>query len=227
MESKFARGDRVRVKVGFSCPARDLSEGDEFTVFSLDSSGFFLWLEGVDGMIKAERFERVPPMIYKMAPDGFTAEKPAPPPARLADDMKPTNPKDGVGSTKLPLHLVPDTLLIYAAMAFAEGDEKYGMYNFRVAGVRASIYLDALGRHMMRFKNGEWADKISKVPHLASAAACISILIDGFAMGNITDDRPYPMDVDEEIARGELVIAHVRELHADKNPHRWTIKDAE
>lgn len=140
--------------------------------------------------------------------------------------MKPTNPKDGVGSTKLPLHLVPDTLLIFAAMAFTEGDAKYGMYNFRVAGVRASIYIDALGRHMMKFKNGEWADKVTLVPHLASAAACIAILIDGFVLDNITDDRPYPLDLDVEIANAEDVIAHVRKLHEDKNPHRWTIKDA-
>jgi hypothetical protein len=144
----------------------------------------------------------------------------------MNDDLKPTNPKDGIGSTKLPLHLVPDTLAINAAMACAEGDAKYGMYNFRTAGVRASIYIDALGRHMMKFKNGEWADKVTQVPHLASAAACIAILVDGFAMGNITDDRPYPLDLEAEIAKAEEVIAHVRELHKDKNPHRWTIKDA-
>jgi len=140
---------------------------------------------------------------------------------------KPTNPKDGVGSTKLPLHLVPDTLMIYASMAFTEGDAKYGMYNFRTSGVRVSIYLDALGRHMMKFKNGEWEDRVTKVPHLASAAACVAILIDGFAMGNITDDRPYPLDLNDEIAESERIIAHVRELHKDKNPHRWTIEDAQ
>ena len=47
---------------------------------------------------------------------------------------KPTNPKDAIGAAKLPLHLVPDTLRIYAAMAFAEGASKYGAYNWRAAG---------------------------------------------------------------------------------------------
>ena len=35
--------------------------------------------------------------------------------------IAPKNPKDEIGAGKLPLHLVPDTLAVYAAMAFTEG----------------------------------------------------------------------------------------------------------
>ena len=146
--------------------------------------------------------------------------------SRHQDDMKPSNPKDVIGSTKLPLHLVPDSLAVYAAMGFAEGDAKYGMYNFRGVGVRASIYLDAAERHLKKWKNGEWADKKTKVPHLASLAACVSILIDAHCQGNMTDDRPFPQDMDDQITKAEEIVAHVREMHKDKNPHRWTIADA-
>src|SRR5438477_440832 len=54
---------------------------------------------------------------------------------RRVTDVKETNPKDAAAVGRLPLHLVPDTLLIYAAMAMAEGDSKYIAFNFRVAGV--------------------------------------------------------------------------------------------
>jgi len=57
---------------------------------------------------------------------------------------KPTNPKDALAVSKLPLHLVPDTVKLYAALAFAEGAAKYGGYNWRVAGVHASVYRSAL-----------------------------------------------------------------------------------
>jgi hypothetical protein len=110
--------------------------------------------------------------------------------------------------------LVPDTLLIFAAMGFAEGDSKYIGYNFRVAGVRASVYIAALRRHLMRYANGEWADKKTGVPHLASVAACAGILIDGHVLGNIVDDRPPGVDLSDSMEEAERIIAHVYKMNA-------------
>lgn len=136
----------------------------------------------------------------------------------LDKDTKSTNPKDAAASYRLPIHMVPDTLILYAAMAFAEGDSKYVAYNFRIAGVRASVYISALRRHLMRYVNGEWADKKTKVPHLASVAACVAILIDGHVTKTIVDDRPPAVDLGDEIERAEEVIAHVYDLNKDKRP---------
>jgi hypothetical protein len=66
---------------------------------------------------------------------------------------KPTNPKDAIGTEKLPMHLIPGSAKATMALAFLEGALKYGKYNWRVAGVRASIYLDAMERHLEKFKN--------------------------------------------------------------------------
>jgi hypothetical protein len=68
-----------------------------------------------------------------------------------------TNPKDAIGSSKVPLHLVPETMRAYAAVAFLEGALKYGTANWRVAGVRTSIYYSALQRHLSKWWNGEEA----------------------------------------------------------------------
>ena len=89
-----------------------------------------------------------------------------------------SNPKDRIGATKLPLTLVPDTLSVFAAMAFAEGASKYGAYNWRIGGARASIYIDAMRRHVAKWWNGEDIDPETGIPHLASAVACLSIILD-------------------------------------------------
>lgn len=110
-----------------------------------------------------------------------------------AIDIKNTNPKDAIGSSKLPLHLVPDSLSCFAALAFLEGALKYGQFNWRVAGVRASIYLSAMERHMRKWKAGEDSDPRTGVPHLASIVACAAIIMDADLCGKLNDDRPPPV----------------------------------
>lgn len=136
------------------------------------------------------------------------------------------NPKDLVGSKKLPVSLVPDAIRIYATMSFAEGASKYGAYNWRAAGVRFSIYMEAMSRHQMKLWNGEWADKKTRVPHLASIIACAGIIADADACGMLIDDRPPSCDVERLIEEAEGVVRHVFELHKEMNPHHWTIFDA-
>lgn len=132
--------------------------------------------------------------------------------------VKDTNPKDAAAVGRVPLHLVPDTLALFAAIGFAEGDSKYIAYNFRVAGVRVSVYVSALRRHLTRYYNGEWADKKTNVPHLASVACCVAILIDGHVTGIINDDRPPFVDLNDEFARAEEIIKHVYEMNKAVRP---------
>ncbi len=70
----------------------------------------------------------------------------------------------------------------------------------------------------MRYVNGEWADPKTRVPHLASVAACTAILIDGHVTETIVDDRPPSVDLSAEIALAEEIIAHVYEMNKDKRP---------
>lgn len=141
-------------------------------------------------------------------------------------DAKPTNPKDMVAVTKLPLHLVPSTISAYAALAFAEGAAKYGAYNWRAAGVRASVYKSALQRHLEKWWNGEWADPATGVPHLASVIACAGILLDADLVDKLTDDRPPPAPVSGLIDGMGADVRRIYEMFADRDPHHWTIGDA-
>lgn len=144
----------------------------------------------------------------------------------LPEGSKPTNPKDMIALAKLPLHLVPDTIEVYAALAFAEGASKYGAYNWRVAGVLASVYHAALKRHLACWHNGEEADPLTGVPHLASIIACAGILLDAQLCGKLTDDRPPPAPLPETIRGMEADVARIFGLFADRTPRHYTIADS-
>ncbi len=136
------------------------------------------------------------------------------------------NPKDTIGSDKLPLGLVPSTAIAYEALAFLEGAEKYGRYNWRVAGVRASIYHDALMRHVEKWWNGEWADPVTGIPHLASARACLAIILDADECGKLTDDRPPVAPITPLIDRLSADVKRLKELFKEHHPHQYTIADS-
>ena len=103
---------------------------------------------------------------------------------------KDTNPKDAVGTKKVPFALIPDNVLGEVGLAFLEGARKYGAYNWRVAGVRASVYIDALRRHLGAWWNGEDIDVDSGLSHIVKAIACLVIIRDSMLQNNIVDDRP-------------------------------------
>lgn len=138
-------------------------------------------------------------------------------------DVKPTNPKDGAAVSRLDLSLIPSPALAYLALALTEGDLKYGGFNYRAKGVRASVYLAALERHTERYESGEWEDDKTKVPHLASMMACCAILIDGHETGMLTDDRPPKFNMSELLERFEKIVKHMQALYPNK-PKRYTQK---
>jgi hypothetical protein len=141
-------------------------------------------------------------------------------------DSKPTNPKDVIGSGKLPLELVPDTAVAYMALSFLEGALKYGRFNWRVAGVRSSIYAAAMRRHQKKWWNGEDCDPKTKVHHLASVMACCAIVLDAELVGKLTDDRPPRADMDRLIDSLEATVGHLKELFKDHSPKQYTIADS-
>lgn len=136
-------------------------------------------------------------------------------------DFKPTNPKDRLATNRLDLSLFPDTAVCYGALGMTEGDSKYGGYNYRVGGVLASVYYSAARRHLSKWFNGEWADKKTKVPHLASALACVAILIDAVECRVLRDDRPPRVDVDVLLASYEELVAHLHAIFPN-GPARYT-----
>lgn len=142
-------------------------------------------------------------------------------------DSKATNPKDMIGSTKLPIDLVPGSLVSLASLAFLEGALKYGTCNWLIAGVRSRIYVAAALRHIWKWFTGEEADPKTKVPHLASAIACLGIIHDARLAGKLVDDRPPSTPVSEWIDEAAEIVKHLKELFGKENPRHYTIADTQ
>ncbi len=142
-----------------------------------------------------------------------------------SNNLKNTNPKDLIGSDKLPLHLFPMTATVYGTMALLDGALKYGRANWRSAGVRASIYYDACLRHLTKWFEGETIDSDSGLPHLSHALACIAILIDAVEANKLKDDRMYKGGYLRLVKKFAPDVKRLKKLHKAKNPKHWTIAD--
>jgi len=139
--------------------------------------------------------------------------------------LKPSNPKDLSGSGKVPLHLWPETATVFGCIAFLDGALKYGRSNFRVVGVRASIYVDAAKRHINLWFEGEENEPDTGIPHLAYALACLAIIVDAKVCGKLFDDRMVHGGYKAAMEQITPLISHVKALHEGKAPKHYTIAD--
>lgn len=137
---------------------------------------------------------------------------------------KPSNPKDIVGSDKLPVHLWPTTATMMGCLGLMDG-LKYGRSNYRSIGVRASIYFDALIRHAYAWFEGEECDPDSGLPHLSHALACLAIIVDADAAGKMTDDRMIRGGYRDLVTELTPHVARLREKYGKSNVRHYTIAD--
>jgi hypothetical protein len=141
-------------------------------------------------------------------------------------ELKPTNPKDIIGSAKLPVHLWPTTATAYGCLGLLDGALKYGRSNYRAVGVRASIYYDALRRHLDEWYEGHDVDKDSGLHPFMHILADAAIVVEAIVAGNLTDDRAYATRHREMMADLTPHVARLKALHADKAPKHYTIADS-
>jgi hypothetical protein len=108
-----------------------------------------------------------------------------------APSTKPTNPKDAIGSLKAFISTVSFRVLGEVGLGMLEGACKYGRHNYRDAGVRASVYFDAVVlRHLGAWWEGQDIDPASGIHHVSKAITALFVLRDSMIAGNWVDDRP-------------------------------------
>jgi hypothetical protein len=112
---------------------------------------------------------------------------------------------------KPPLSLLPRSFLEGVAGTFADGEKKYGRYNY-LKGMNWDRMIDAALRHITAFNDGEDYAEDSGKHHIHHAAACLAILSDYIAKDIGTDTR-YKPDTISEKTRDE-VISYKQELQA-------------
>jgi hypothetical protein len=131
-----------------------------------------------------------------------------------------SNPKDAVGIRKAPMSTIPANVLAEMGVAMLEGTAKYGRHNYREVGVRASVYYDAVLRHIFAWWEGEDIDPDSGLSHVTKAITALAVLRDCMMRENWTDDRPPKSDDFYKLLNqksGEILDKHV-----DKSPKHVT-----
>lgn len=141
--------------------------------------------------------------------------------------VKQTNPKDAIGDTKVPLALCSPIAHAHWALGQFAGMTKYGSWNWRAAGVRSSVYLSAMKRHIDAYASGEEHDPVDGSHHLGNVMACAAILLDAQAAGKLTDDRPPSVSVRPTYSFVERAMVKLRDMYKDKLPRHYTILDTE
>ena len=87
-----------------------------------------------------------------------------------------------------------------------EGAMKYGRHNYRVAGVRASVYLDATIGHLSDYWEGQDIDPDSNLHHITKAIASLYVLRDAQLQNMCEDDRPPKSDVEGHKAYLKVIV---------------------
>lgn len=139
---------------------------------------------------------------------------------------KDSNPKDAISTSKVPMHIAPPTAVMGMVIGLLNGLLKYGRSNWREAGVRASVYHDAMKRHLDDWMEGNDTDE-DGCDNLYAILANAAILVDARAHGKLNDDRNYNGGDAYRAMKVamEAEVKRLQALHAGKTPHHYTIKD--
>ncbi|MEM8773850.1 MAG: dATP/dGTP diphosphohydrolase domain-containing protein [Pseudomonadota bacterium] len=128
---------------------------------------------------------------------------------------KDTNPKDAVGTKKPPMSTVSGPVLMEIGVGMLEGARKYGRHNYRVSGVRASVYYDAAKRHLIKWWEGEDIDPDSGLSHVTKAICSLVVIRDAMICEKCIDDRPPKSITPEFLAELQSVVDRIFEDHPE------------
>lgn len=142
---------------------------------------------------------------------------------KIAANAKPTNPKDTVGVRKAPMSTVSQLVLAEVGVAMLEGALKYGRSNYRVKGVRGSVYYDAAMRHLRSWWEGEDIDQASQLSHITKAITSLIVLRDAMILEKFTDDRPPAVENPGKFfAELDAIAAALVDRDGHLNPVHYT-----
>ena len=120
---------------------------------------------------------------------------------------KKTNTKAAVGTKKPRFYSgLPANVTKEVSIGMMEGAMKYGRHNYRIAGIRASVYVDATIGHLLDYWEGQDIDPDSNLHHITKAIASLYVLRDAQMMNMCEDDRPPKSDVEGDKTRLQAVV---------------------
>lgn len=105
-------------------------------------------------------------------------------------DLPDRNVKTAAAANKPKTSAVPPIAIMALGSAMQNGADKYGKFNWRGTEVTASVFYDAMMRHLAAWYSGENFAPDSGVHHLAHLMAGAAIVLDAEHNKVFIDDRP-------------------------------------
>lgn len=102
------------------------------------------------------------------------------------------NNKDAAAEGKPTTHCVPSIAVLALGAAMADGESKYGKFNWRDSNVTASVFYNAMMRHLLDWNQGEDFATDSGIHHLAHLMAGCAIILDAISNDVFVDNRSKP-----------------------------------
>ena len=115
------------------------------------------------------------------------------------------NVKTAAAQYKPKTSAVPPIAIMALGEAMQTGADKYGIFNWRETTVSATVFYDAMMRHLQAWYSGEDFAEDTRVHHLAHVMAGAAIVIDSIHNETFNDDR----------GPGQAVNEHARSVYKE------------
>lgn len=111
------------------------------------------------------------------------------------------NVKTAAAAGKPRMAAVPPIAIMALGAAMQTGADKYGYFNWRETSVTASVFYNAMVRHLEQWYSGEQHASDTGVHHLAHLMAGAAIILDAEMNEVFNDDRPKGKHLGDDYER--------------------------
>lgn len=111
------------------------------------------------------------------------------------------NVKTAAAAKKPRVAAVPPIAIMALGAAMQNGADKYGLFNWRETSVTATVFYNAMLRHLEQWYSGENHASDSGIHHLAHLMAGAAIILDAEMNGVFNDDRAKGVPLGDDYAK--------------------------
>ena len=115
--------------------------------------------------------------------------------------LEDSNVKTLAAAGKPRIAAVPPIAIMAMGAAMQNGADKYGLFNWRGTAVTATVFYNAMMRHLEQWYSGEQHASDSNIHHLAHLMAGAAIILDAEMNNVFVDDRPKGVALGDDYAK--------------------------
>jgi len=121
--------------------------------------------------------------------------------------LEDANVKTAVAAKKPRMAAVPPIAIMALGTAMQTGADKYGLFNWRGTSVTATVFYNAMLRHLQQWYSGEQHASDTGVHHLAHLMGGAAIILDAEMNNVFIDDRPKGEILGDDYAKHFMKVS--------------------